>query len=393
MIPKKILFDFITLQDNIINGGMLYTQKILFELLNNEVIIYGLYNGNLPINERINVITEKYKINLLNIQERKIYEKINNLQIDTFFVGIAQRYNKFDLCRIKCKIVIVCHDLWDKSLEYFNISESKVLKLYTKKHLKIKKNIIKSILRFFLYPLVLVRCYYINKKNDEHNYTNFKKLIQLSNVFVITVSEYSKYSIRYFFGCSKNEIEVFYPPLIKEENTNVKAEHFNKIRDKKYFLLISVDRYTKNAALFLRQWEYFCLSTNNEYYCVLIGKIKANLINCIIFEKVNSNELAYLYKNAFAFIYPSLIEGFGYPPVEAASFGTPSICSNVTSIPEICGDMSIYFSPFYPEDLFKAMIKMTENREFYVEKVKNRFKEINQRQNNDLQKLINFILK
>jgi len=44
-------------------------------------------------------------------------------------------------------------------------------------------------------------------------------------------------------------------------------------------------------------------------------------------------------------------------------YGTPSICANVTSIPEICGDMPIYFSPFYPEDLFKAMIKMTEYRE------------------------------
>jgi len=54
--------------------------------------------------------------------------------------------------------------------------------------------------------------------------------------------------------------------------------------------------------------------------------------------------------------------------------------------------MPVYFSPFYPEDLYRALIKMTENRDLYVEKAKNRFLEINQRQNNDLKKLIDFIL-
>jgi glycosyltransferase involved in cell wall biosynthesis len=392
MTPKKILFDFISLQDNFINGGMLYTEKILYEILNNEITIFGLYDGNIPINERINVITKKYRLNLLNIQEKRIYEKINNLQVDTFFIGIAQRYSKFDLSELKCKIVIVCHDLWDKSVEYFNIYE-KLLKLYEKKHLNKESNIIKSVLKFILYPLVLFRRYYIhqNKKNTEYKY--FRKLIRQANVFVITVSEYSRYSIRYFLGDPKNKIEVLYPPLIvNEENTDAIPDHFDKLKTNKFFLLISVDRPVKNAVLFFEQWERLCLSTNNEYYCVIIGKIGANFKNCIIFENVNFSELVYLYKNAFAFVYPSLTEGFGYPPVEAASFGTPSICSNVTSIPEICGDMPIYFSPFYPEDLFRAMIKMTENREFYAEKAKKRFLEINQRQNNDLRKLINFIL-
>jgi hypothetical protein len=104
---KRILFDFITLQDNIINGGLLYTQKILYEILNNKVIIYGLYDGNLLINERTKTIAENHKITLLNIREEKIFETINGLQIDTFFVGIAQRYNFFDLCDLKCKIVLV----------------------------------------------------------------------------------------------------------------------------------------------------------------------------------------------------------------------------------------------------------------------------------------------
>jgi len=392
MIPKKILFDFITLQDNIINGGMLYTQNILYELLKNEVIVYGLYNAKLPLNDRIKIIIDNFKINLLNINEKHIYEEINSLQINTFFIGISQRYNGFDLSELKCRIVIVCHDLWDKSLEYFNILGSNVLTLYIKNYL-IKVSIIKTVFKFLLFPLLLIRRFYLKKNRKNIEYKYFRKLIQLPNVYVITVSEYTKFSIRYFLGNPNNGIKVFYPPLILEEkNAIMNIIRFNEINNIKYFLLLSVDRVHKNAALFFEQWERFCLSTNNEYYCVLIGNIKAKINNCIIFEKCNTEERAYLYKNAFAFVYPSLIEGFGSPPVEAASFGTPIICSNVASIPEICGDMPIYFSPFYPEDLFRAMIKMTENREYYVDKVKSRFKEINQRQNDDFQKLIDYIL-
>ncbi len=384
---KKILFDFITLQDNYINGGMLYTQKIFYEILNNEVKIYGLYDGNISINERINRITKQYEITLIDIRNENIFEMINNLQIDSFFIGIAQRYDSFDLCSLKCKIVIVCHDLSDMSFGYFKIPQAESLKKFVEKHLiKQKENKIKFI-KFLSYPLVLFR------RHIKENYKNFKKLIQQPNAFVVTDSEYSKYAIQYFLGNSKNKIEVFYAP-ISNENITGKTENFSKesLENKKYFLLVSVDRLYKNTALFLEQWDKFCLATNYEYHCVLVGKLRCNIRNCIVIEEVSSEELVCLYKNAFAFIFPSFSEGFGYPPIEAAEYATPSICSNTTSMPEIYGDMPIYFSPFYPEDLFRAMMKMTENREFYVEKTKRKFLEINQRQKQDLKKIVDFIL-
>jgi len=394
---KRILFDFITLQSKHDNsGGVIYTQRILYEILNNEVTIYGLYDENLLINEKMKEIAGKYKITLLNIRQEKIFETINGLQIDTFFIGVAQLYNLFDLCDLKCKIIIVCHDLWDKSLEYFKIPQSEPLKIFVEKYsIKQKKSKIKLIVKVLLFPLVLLRRgmrYIKQKKMVSIGYTNLIKLIQMPNVFVVTDSEYSKYSIQYFLGSPKNKTNVFYAPISNEFFGE--KENINKIQieGKKYFLLVSVDRTNKNVILFFEQWEKFCLLTNNEYYCILVGKIEANIRNCIVFEKLDFNELAYLYKNAFALVYPSFIEGFGYPPIEAAMYATPSICSNVTSIPEICGDMSIYFSPFYPEDLFRAMIKMTTNRDIYVEKAKKRFLEINKRQKDDLQRLVNLIL-
>lgn len=55
--------------------------------------------------------------------------------------------------------------------------------------------------------------------------------------------------------------------------------------------------------------------------------------------------LASMYKNAAAFVYPSLYEGFGIPPLEAMSLGCPVVCSNTSSIPEVVGDAGEYFDP------------------------------------------------
>jgi len=64
--------------------------------------------------------------------------------------------------------------------------------------------------------------------------------------------------------------------------------------------------------------------------------------------------LASLYKGAAAFVYPSLYEGFGIPPLEAMSLGCPVICSNTSSLPEVVGDAGEYFDPSDSESLCLA---------------------------------------
>lgn len=59
----------------------------------------------------------------------------------------------------------------------------------------------------------------------------------------------------------------------------------------------------------------------------------------------NDSVLAKLYRWATVFIYPSLYEGFGIPPLEAMSFDCPVVCSNTSSIPEVVGDAGEYFAP------------------------------------------------
>ncbi|TVT94768.1 glycosyltransferase family 4 protein [Haloferax volcanii] len=61
---------------------------------------------------------------------------------------------------------------------------------------------------------------------------------------------------------------------------------------------------------------------------------------------VTKEELRYVYEHATVFAYPSLYEGFGLPPVEAAACGTPVVTSNVSAIPEIMGDAAEYVDPY-----------------------------------------------
>lgn len=75
----------------------------------------------------------------------------------------------------------------------------------------------------------------------------------------------------------------------------------------------------------------------------------------VIYMNGNDSALAGLYASARAFVYPSLYEGFGIPPLEAMSFGCPVICANTGSLPEVTGDAALLFDPASESALRAAM--------------------------------------
>jgi hypothetical protein len=79
---------------------------------------------------------------------------------------------------------------------------------------------------------------------------------------------------------------------------------------------------------------------------------KNNLTERIFFTGyVKDADIAAIYNLAKLFVFPSLYEGFGIPPIEAQACGCPVVCSNAASLPEVCGDSVLYFDPHNVEDI------------------------------------------
>ena len=82
--------------------------------------------------------------------------------------------------------------------------------------------------------------------------------------------------------------------------------------------------------------------------------------------RVDDTDLPVLYSGAIFFIYPSLYEGFGLPPLEAMSCGTPVISSNTTSIPEVVGDAGLLINPCSTGEILDAMKEMYKNESLRI---------------------------
>jgi glycosyltransferase involved in cell wall biosynthesis len=139
----------------------------------------------------------------------------------------------------------------------------------------------------------------------------------------------------------------------------------------------------KNLRRLLNAYSVYVKKTGNALPLVLAGgkgwledDFEQFVAELDLFQKVkflgyvSDEELNWLYKNCFAFIYPSLYEGFGLPVLEAMSRGAAVIVSNATSIPEVAGEAAHYIDPLKEKEIVEAICMLAENAE-YREKLKN----------------------
>jgi len=189
--------------------------------------------------------------------------------------------------------------------------------------------------------------------------------------FIITDSESTKNDIMKTFNIDMNKVLSIYPG---EPDPIFKPMDFTCIGIPKYILFSGPINERKNLPNLLRAFK-IVKKKFQDYKLVITGGGKMEYIatikdfaknlgleNEVIFMgTVDDVKMAELYNSAALLVYPSLYEGFGYPPLEAMSCGCPVVASNVTSIPEIVGDAAILFDPCNIEEMAQAMERVLKD--------------------------------
>lgn len=213
---------------------------------------------------------------------------------------------------------------------------------------------------------------------------------------IVCVSNHTRYAIANYYPNLKKQPTVFYTPAKYLEKEIDEREPLVK---GKYILLMGLNRWEKNACRGIMAIEnLFDKGLLEEYRVVTIGQISPKIYKImkhkteyLEFGYVAPWELENLYANCDFFLYPSLNEGFGMPPLEAMRYGKTCIVSGVCSLPEVCGDAVYYCNP-YDIDEIQNRILMASEKKIDSEKILNHFHDMVKRQNQDLQGLCLYIL-
>src|SRR5256714_721428 len=165
----------------------------------------------------------------------------------------------------------------------------------------------------------------------------------------------------------------FYPRS-PEEIGAVLARH--NVRQP-YFLHVGSSVYHKNTAAVVRAFSLFCQETRAEHALYVTGAYEDRVLADLhrscrhlfagrrvhMIGVVSGDDLPALYSGAEALVYPSLIEGFGLPVLEAMRCATPVLTSNTSSLPEVGGDAVLYVDPRRPDEIAAGLHRLARRPE------------------------------
>ncbi len=199
---------------------------------------------------------------------------------------------------------------------------------------------------------------------------------------IITISQFSKNEIVKYLNIPEEKISIL-PCGVDSTlyHQNYTDEHIHRVRSKykiqeEYFLYLGTLEPRKNIVRLIKAYAKLIENVPNYPKLVLAGRkgwmydgifemVKSlNLMDDIIFTGyVEAVDTPLLIKGAIAFLFPSIYEGFGMPPLEAMACGTPVLTSNLSSLPEVVGDAGILVDPFSVEEIRDGMEILVADKE------------------------------
>lgn len=189
----------------------------------------------------------------------------------------------------------------------------------------------------------------------------FKKVANDSE-HIITVSQFTKKSLQEFTPVPDEKISVIYEA---SDVASIAPKKY-QLPFKKYILYVGAQSDYKNIKR-LGDAHQILLAKYPDLGLVLTGKKNAAVLtneayfntrkykNIFFTDFVSDPQLSWLYTHAEAYVFPSLMEGFGLPGLEAMSYGTPVVSSSATCLPEVYGQAAHYFNPTDTSDIAEAI--------------------------------------
>ncbi len=191
---------------------------------------------------------------------------------------------------------------------------------------------------------------------------------------ILTISESTRADVAEMYGVPDERL--FVSPLANSLRISPDP---TRLRRRPYLLFVGPRGHYKNFSLLLRTYSKSD-SLRHEFEVICVGGAKPSTdermrgINFV--GNVNDQELANLYSDAFALVYPSRFEGFGLPLLEAMFYGCPVVTTRGGSLPEVGGDAVIYVDTDSVDDLLSAIesLKVRGLREAFAKRGREREK-------------------
>lgn len=175
---------------------------------------------------------------------------------------------------------------------------------------------------------------------------------------VITISEASRRDIVKYARVPEGRITVIH------NGYNMIAKKDYPEPEEAYIVAVTSGFPHKNAKGIVRSYEQYCRVADRPLALTIVGiddcspfvsdEEAAKRITCIRYVEKNE-DLYQMIHGARVFLFLSLIEGFGFPPIEAMQLGTAVICSGTSSLPEVAGDAAVYVDPNDPKKAGQAI--------------------------------------
>ena len=208
---------------------------------------------------------------------------------------------------------------------------------------------------------------------------------------IIAVSEHTKGDLMETYDIPEEKVSVVYPGVdqvsgVGDQVSGPEPKTWN-LKPNSYILYFGALEPRKNIVGIIEAYELLATEVAHLPKLILAGLKSVHVpllkkqiaqsklrLSIILKENPTEAEKTELYRGAALFVYPSFYEGFGFPPLEAMSYGVPVVASSASSVPEVCDNAALLVSPWNVYEIKEGMKVLLRNEDLRKEYIAAGFK-------------------